>query len=260
MSFSTVGFERLELEIAGVRTVVYVAGRGPDVVYLHGGGTFHGFEFARDWLDRHRVFLPYHPGFGESADDPAIESMLDYVLHYRALFEELGLEKIDLVGASFGGRLAAEFALTGADRLRHLALVAPAGLASAQHPSPDFGSIAPADLPGYLVHDLRVIEPFWPRGPSAEFGAARAREGQAVGRIMRRGSLESPQLRRWLPRMHVPTLLIWGRHDRIIPPGVAGEWQQLLPDARLEIIDDAGHLLLDESPRARASVAAFLAA
>jgi pimeloyl-ACP methyl ester carboxylesterase len=75
MSYSTAGFERRELEGGGVRTVVYSAGRGPDVVYFHGGGTFHGFEFARDFLDRFHVILPYHPGFGESADDESVQSM-----------------------------------------------------------------------------------------------------------------------------------------------------------------------------------------
>ena len=59
--------------------------------------------FARSFLDRFHVILPYHPGFGESADDESIQSMQDYVLHYAALFEQLGLTRINLVGASFGG-------------------------------------------------------------------------------------------------------------------------------------------------------------
>ena len=46
--YSTAGFDRLEMSIGGIRTVAYVAGTGHDVVYLHGGGTFHGFDFARD--------------------------------------------------------------------------------------------------------------------------------------------------------------------------------------------------------------------
>ena len=76
-AYSTAGFERLELTIAGIRTVAYAAGSGPDLVYFHGGGTFHGFEFARAWIPHFRVLLPYHPGFGESADAPAIGSLED---------------------------------------------------------------------------------------------------------------------------------------------------------------------------------------
>ena len=258
MSYSTAGFERRELEVGGTRTVVYSAGRGPDVVYFHGGGTFHGFEFARSFLERFHVILPYHPGFGESADDESIQSMQDYVLHYVALFEQLGLTRTHLVGASFGGRLAAELALTQAHLLRRLVLVAPAGLASPQHPSPALGSIPPSELPAYLVHDPALIRPFWPEQPTPDFLAARAREGRSVGRVLRSGSLESPQLRRWGYRLTLPTLLLWGRHDRIIPPQTAREWQQLLPNTTLEIIEDAGHLLLDESHEARERVARFL--
>ena len=60
------GFERRELDINGIRTVVYSAGSGRPVVYWHGGGTFHGINFACDWAPHFRVILPHHPGFGES--------------------------------------------------------------------------------------------------------------------------------------------------------------------------------------------------
>src|SRR5215469_14389996 len=120
--YSTDGFTRDEYVVDGIRSVVYNAGEGPAVVYFHGGGTFHGFEWARGWLDRFRVILPYHPGFGESADDPGITSMSDYVVHYTALFETLGLTQFGLVGASLGGRLAVEFALTHGNRVKRLVL------------------------------------------------------------------------------------------------------------------------------------------
>jgi pimeloyl-ACP methyl ester carboxylesterase len=256
--YSTAGFERREYSVGGVRTVVYSAGQGPPVVYLHGGGTFHGFEFARDWIGRFQVFLPYHPGFGESDDDPTIDSMSDYVLHYLELFDLLGLSRVHLVGASFGGRLAAEFAISHSQRLQRLVLVAPAGLSSPQHPPPDFRSIPPAELPSYLVHDLRVIRPFWPEIPSAEFIESRGRESRSVGRVAAGGSLESRILARWLHRVTVPTLLIWGREDRIIPAGLAAEWHRRLPRSTVVTVENAGHLLLDESTAARTAVRDFL--
>ncbi len=51
-------------------------------MYWHGGGTWHGFAWARTWQDRFKVIVPYHPGFGESGDDPELTSMDDYVQHY----------------------------------------------------------------------------------------------------------------------------------------------------------------------------------
>ncbi len=94
--YSTEGFTRDEYLIDGVRSIVHSAGKGPTVVFFHGGGTFHGFEWARDWLDRFHVILPYHPGFGECADDPDITSTADYVMHYTALFAALGLTRFGL--------------------------------------------------------------------------------------------------------------------------------------------------------------------
>jgi pimeloyl-ACP methyl ester carboxylesterase len=254
-AYSTVGFERLELTIAGVRTVAYAAGSGPDVAYFHGGGTFHGFEFARDWVPHFRVLLPYHPGFGESADAPSMNSLGDYVGHYLALFDALRLKSLHLVGASLGGRLAAEFALLHPDRVQRLVLVAPGGIYAPAFPQPDFSKIAYQDWPSYFVHDPDIVRPFWPKEPDAAFLAARAREAQATGRVVLSEGLDAHRL----ARIRAPTLLIWGKEDRMVLAGNAPEWHVRIPGSTVRIIDRAGHLLLDESPAARAAVAEFLA-
>ncbi len=253
-AYSTAGFERLELTIAGIRTVAYAAGSGPDLVYFHGGGTFHGFEFARDWVPHFRVLLPYHPGFGESADAPAIGSLEDLVRHYVTLFDALGLKSFHLAGASLGGRLAAEFALLHPDRVQRLVLVAPGGIYAPAFPQPDFSRIAYQEWPSYFVHDPDIVQPFWPKDPDAAFLAARAREAQTTGRIALSEGLDA----RRLARLRAPTLLIWGREDRMVPAGNAPEWQARIPGSTVRIINRAGHLLLDESPAARAAIAEFL--
>ncbi len=253
-AYSTAGFERLELTIAGVRTVAYAAGSGSDLVYLHGGGTFHGFEFARDWIPRFRVLLPYHPGFGESADAPAIGSLEDLVRHYMALFDALGLKSFHLAGASLGGRLAAEFALSHPDRVRRLVLVAPGGIAMPAFPQPDYSKIGYGDWPGYFTYDPNVVRPFWPEKPDEAFVAARAREAQTTGRIALSEGLDA----RRLAGLRAPTLLLWGKEDRMVLAGNAQEWQARIPGSTVRIIDHAGHLLLDESAQARAALSEFL--
>lgn len=257
-TYSTVGFDRLELTIGDIRTVAYVAGSGPDVVYLHGGGTFHGFEFAREWLPRFRVLLPYHPGFGESADAPSMLTIQDYVRHYRALFDALGLRKAHLVGASLGGRLAAQFAISHPGRVRSLVLVAPAGITLPEFPQPDFSRIAHHDWPKYFVHDPGFIRPHWPNDPDEAFLALRAREAQTAGRLLVDAAVTAPNFVRSLDRLRTPTLLVWGKEDRMMPAGNAQAWQGLISNSRVEIIERAGHLLLDESAAARATVAQFM--
>ena len=223
--YSTKGFERCEQIVGGIRSVTYVAGTGPDVVYLHGGGTFHGFDFARDWLSRFRVWLPYLPGFGESADAPELQTLQHYVLHCRALVDTLGLERIHLVGASLGGLLAAKFAISYPHRVRTLVLVAPAGITLPPFPMPDFSRLSHQEWPHYLVYDPAVIRPFWPDDPDAAFIASFIREARTAGRLMAESGATEAEFARSLELITVPTLLIWGREDRMMLAGNASVWR-----------------------------------
>ncbi|MGH8246216.1 MAG: alpha/beta fold hydrolase [Gammaproteobacteria bacterium] len=252
------GFERNEYRVNGVRTVVYSAGDGSPVVYLHGAGTFSGIDFARAWTGRFRVILPYHPGFGESADEPRMDSMNEYLLHYLELFQQLGLSRFHLVGLSMGGWMAAEFAVAHGHLLRKLVLAAPAGLLSSEYPLPNLPSITGDQIFSYLVKDLAVLQPCLPKNgrEAAELAALMGRESQTAGRISGRGPF-NPNLERWLHRITMPTLLIWPREDRLLPVGLSGRWMSLLPNARLELIEDCGHLVFDESAHARNLVAEF---
>ncbi len=256
--YSTEGFARDEHVVDGVRSVVYSAGKGAPVVYFHGGGTFHGFEWARDWLDRFRVILPYHPGFGESADDPDITSLADFVVHYTALFQALDLSRFGLSGASLGGRLAAEFALMHRAMVNRLVLAAPAGLQAPECPPPNWPAIPPPEVPKLLVADPAFVTRFWPSDADDNFLAERTRERVATGRVLADMEVADRKLRRRLPRLNVPTLILWGGKDHILLPGLAKHWGAAIPGSTVTMIDEAGHLLFDESPRARTLAADFL--
>src|ERR1700739_983871 len=117
-----------EYDINAVKTVVQSIGSGPVLVFLHGTGTFTGFEVARAWAAHHAVLIPFHPGFGDSGDSDTIDTVEDHVLHYMDLFDHLGLRSFHLAGFSLGGWLAAEFAIRQPQRVRRLVLGAPAGL------------------------------------------------------------------------------------------------------------------------------------
>lgn len=258
--YSTEGFQRDEYVVDGVKSVVYSAGIGPPVVYFHGGGTFHGFDWTRDWLNRFRVILPYHPGFGESDNDNDITSMADYVVHYTALFEALGLKRFGLAGASLGGRLATEFALTHEPMIKRLALAAPAGLMAADCPPPPYATMNPRDIPKLLVADPAFIAAFWPADADDAFLAERTRERIATARVLADGEAADRRLRRRLPRLKVQTLILWGGKDHVLLPGLARHWAAAMPAATVTMIEEGGHLLLDETPRARRIAADFFAA
>ncbi len=246
-SLGTEGFERKSVDLYGVDTVYYEAGQGPTVVYFHGGGAFHGIQFARPWSQSFRVVCPYHPGMGESGDADKIGGMQHLVLHYLDFFDRLGLGRVHLVGASMGGRLAAEVAVGHAERLKSLVLAAPAGLDVPDHPPANLGAAAPDEFFAMLTNDMTFLAPFLPPAvPPEVFMRARQREGQAAGKYM----MSETSLDAWIHRITCPTLVVWGEEDRVLPVGRLQAWAKQLPHAKTQAFPGVGHLTFDESPEA----------
>ena len=75
--------ERFDLR--GIETVVQIAGEGEPLVFLHGAGTVTGFDALLPLAERFKLIVPFHPGFGPSADDPTVDDIHDYRRHYLDL-------------------------------------------------------------------------------------------------------------------------------------------------------------------------------
>ena len=251
-------FQRETLTVNGVRIVMLTAGSGDPLLYLHGAGTWHGFDFALPWAATHRVLIPFHPGWGESDDSEDMTSLHDYKMHYMDLIDHLGLTQVSLVGFSMGGRLAASFASEHRRRVKKLVLIAPAGLDAPDYPLADFSKIPFEEIPGYLTEKIEVLAPYLPAGPpSQEWQAARAREGGNFFKLIGTGMMD-PKFSRWLHRLTMPTMLVWGEKDRITPIQQAANWIKFIPSAKFLKVPGAGHLVLDEKPEAVQAVADFL--
>ena len=251
-AMSMAGFERAEHDINGIRTVVQSIGSGPPLVFLHGTGTFTGFEAARVWAKHRRVVIPYHPGFGDSGDADGLDSIDDYVLHY------MKLSAFDLAGFSLGGWLAAEFAIRQPERLRRLVLIAPVGLVVEKAPAPDLFKVAPPELPAFLAHDPAAVLRYFPKQPDPAFEARMGREIGGLAKLIGDQPQGNPRLARWLHRIRVPALVLWGADDRLRPTAQSEAWRALLPDARVKIVPATGHLVLEETPSAAGLVTDFL--
>jgi pimeloyl-ACP methyl ester carboxylesterase len=252
------GFAAETLEIRGVRVQVLTAGAGSPVVYFHGAGTIGGFESLLPLAERHKLYVPVHPGWGESEDDPMTDSVLDYIVHYATLCDRLGLkDQFDLVGHSLGGWMAAMFAVLQGHRVRKLALVCPAGLRVPAHPTIDLFTIPAEQLPPYLVADVKTLERLMPGGVTNEMKLQRYREAGSLARIMWDRNYD-PKLERWLDRVSMPTLLLWGEQDRCIPVQQAQSWAKGIAKAEIVTFPNAGHLLFAEAPDAVKRLNAFL--
>jgi pimeloyl-ACP methyl ester carboxylesterase len=260
-----VEYETQTHDIGGVTTVVKSIGRGKPVLFLHGAATLEGFDFAVGLADRFRVLLPSHPGMGFSGPAPHVAGMADLIVHYLNLLDALALsETPHLVGFSMGGWMATELAAVARERFDRVVLVAPAGLNDPDHPATQLDTIAPQDFPAILAHDPTVALRYFPDGSDPEaaaaFGADRAREADAVGRLCAPYGMGHPNLRRMLARISNPTLVVWGDKDRLLPASQAPLWVAALPNGQFLKVPGAGHLVLQEKPETLTQIGNFLAA
>ena len=241
----------------GTRCRVLEGGSGAPLVFFHGAGTLDGFDFAEPWAERFRVIVPYHPGFGESGDDPSLTDLHDYVMHYLDLFDVMRLDRFNLVGLSLGGYLAAKFASEHGHRVKKLGLIAPAGMIDPLNPMLDVLAVPGEQVPGLLVSDFDVIKKRLPEKPDLDFMGDRYREATTVARLLweRPGD---PKFMRYLHRIRMPTMIVWGDEDKVIPVQQTETWRKFIPNADIQIFKGAGHLVHLEKREAVEALARFL--
>jgi len=247
--------------IAGCRIRIMRGGEGEPLVFLHGAS---GASVWAPWMEalsaHHEVIVPEHPGFGASDTPDWLDTIGDLAYFYLDAMEALGLERVHLVGNSLGGWIALELAVRDSSRLKTLTLVAPAGIRVKGVRKGDMFLWSPEETARNLFHDKELAERMIAAMPTQE-------EAQMVGlknRLMTaklgwQPRLFNPDLHKWLHRVKVPTLILWGDDDRVIPPAYGPAFEELLPQARLQVVEACGHLPHVEKPEAFArSVTRFI--
>jgi pimeloyl-ACP methyl ester carboxylesterase len=253
------------LELAGGRVRLLRGGAGEPVLFLHPAGG------AGAWLPFHarlaragfEVVLPDHPGFGKSDDFPAVEGIDDLVYHYLDVLDGLGLARPHVVGASFGGWIAAELAVHSPHLIGSLTLLSAAGLRLPEHPVADVFLMSPAALAAAAFHDPPRPADSGPPGAAADLDAVIAayREATALARFSWAPFLSDPKLERRLGRITAPTLVVAPSDDRLIPVAHARRYAALIGGADYAEVADCGHAMHVERPAEFAAlVASFLAA
>src|SRR6202167_5907043 len=132
---------------------VIIKGEGAPVVYFHGPFGQEWDGFLDDLAAYRRVYAPAHAGAEQTEDLDQLDGLSDLVLYYDDLFDRLGLERVDLIGHSFGGMVAAEYAATFRDRVGKLVLIDAMGLWRDEAPVQDHLLVAPDKLVKLLFHD-----------------------------------------------------------------------------------------------------------
>lgn len=239
------------IDVAGCPTVLMHAGDGPPFVYLHStlGESFMWLPFFQTWAKKFRVLVPTHPGFGQSAGFDKIDTIEDMAFHYVRMLDALGLEEVILGGVSLGGWIAAEFAVRWPERIKKLWISGAPGLWVEDH--------APADLFRVMTDRPKLRELLFhdPAGPMAtlvikdEADEQSMMTGYQAMTVLARLVWErpyNPKLAERLQRIACPTLVLWGDHDRLVPPAHAEAYQKHIAGAELKLIKDCGHLPMFE--------------
>jgi pimeloyl-ACP methyl ester carboxylesterase len=252
-------FSTSEHVIDGVRVAVMEAGKGAPLVYFHGAGTMSGFTEILPLAEGRRLIVPIHPGFGQSEDNTSMEGVLDYVFHYKLLFDKLGLaEPVDIVGHSLGGWIGSMFAAWHPHRVKRMVLACPAGLRVSEHPGTDIFTIPSDKLSTYLVADPDLAARMSPANMPNEIKVQQYREITSLARVAWLRAYE-PRLPRWLPHVGAPTLLLWGEEDRILPAALSSHWKRHLASSDVRTFPRIGHLIFLESGEPVKEAARFLA-
>ncbi len=244
------------LSFPGGRVHVLRGGTGAPVLFLHAaGGAGQWLEFHQLLARRFEVFAPDHPGFGGSDELAEVEAMDDLVYHYLDVIERLGLDRPHVIGASFGGWIAAELAVAAPHAVGSLVLMSAAGLRLPGHPVADLFLMTPAELVRTLYHDPATIPPP-PPDPGPEAALAAYRDMTALARFSWVPFLSNPKLERRLRRITARTLVVWPSQDKLIPVAHGHRYAELIPDAKFTEVADCGHAMYFERPAEFAGIAA----
>jgi pimeloyl-ACP methyl ester carboxylesterase len=240
------GFADELISLQGGAVHLLRGGSGPPLLYLHGGGAAGRWRRFHELLaERFEVYAPDHPGFGRSDGRADVDSVDDLARHYLALLDRLELERATLVGASFGGWISCELALLAPERVSRLVLLASIGLALPDHPITPLFPRPRREALGMLFHDQELAYRY---SHGTEFGAVLGSEpdGAALGGYLAAGA--GAQLAPRLVELSLPTLVIWGDDDQVVPLAHGEHFAAHLPDARLKVIPACGHGLPFEAP------------
>ncbi len=233
---------------------------GKPVLYLRSEESLPGDTGFIESLSReHDVIIPDHLGFGESDNPDWFRAMGDMAHCYLEYLEHLNVSQIHIVGASMGGWIGAEIAVRDRSRLSSLSLIAPFGVREKGQTYGDVFLWTPEQNIRNRFADQQLAGSFLQKEHTKEETASLLKDRYATARLGWAPRFHSPELQRWLHRIKLPVLLIWGEDDKIAPAAMARSWQAGLPNSHLITIPACGHLPhMERKDETYAAVAKFI--
>jgi pimeloyl-ACP methyl ester carboxylesterase len=233
------------VEADGFRIRTMEAGQGTPLIHLHGAG---GPRLTRghDLLSKHyRVIAFEMPGFGRSPENTRTQTMAELAATMATALTNMHIDRFNLLGTSFGGKVALWLAAQQPERVIGLVLEAPAAIRPAGTRPP---SGSPEEMARRLYAHPDRLGPLPPPDP-----AIQAKTQALVARL--RGPDRDAALEARMRDLATPTLVLFGTLDHVIPPEMGRHYKELMPNCHLVFVYDAGHAISTERPEAFAEVA-----
>ncbi len=250
------------MEAAGQRLHYLDYGEGEPVLLLHGGGAGGPIWFRQiaALKERYRVLVPDHPMFGLSSQSEIPPPLRSFSVKYVSGFlDALGLDRVRVAGLSLGGFIALCMAIEHPSRIERLALLDSAGLGTDLPwvfrliTLPVLGFVLPRPRKFMQDRFFAMMESAHPNGPGSEefkrysFETTR-NEGHP--RALRKNTPSFATLRGQLSmlsdaelgKVQARTMIIWGEDDRFFPVSHAERAHGAIPDSRLHVLADTGHV------------------
>jgi len=242
--------EKIErtVTVQGIATHIFEAGSptAPPLLYLH------GTSLGNLWLDYHsalsqhfHLYAPDIPGFGLTGRPDWMRDMSDYILYFRDLLDALALDQVNLVGHSLGGWMAAEVAVWYPERVKKLVLSNSAGIRVKGSPIGNLFAMNALEVVMACFDNPLAAMPLMPLEINTDYLLKMYSERTTLASLAWNPSFD-PKLERRLANLKCPTLVIWGKNDRLIPPIYGETFHRLIPNSQLAIIEGTGHMPMFE--------------
>ncbi|HEY1504774.1 MAG TPA: alpha/beta hydrolase [Stellaceae bacterium] len=249
------------ITVCGTSIEMKRAGAGRPMLVLHGSGGSPRFLPAMQKLaEQFELFIPQAPGFGGTEAPTWLETIADLANFYLEFLDQFDLHQVHLVGLSLGGWTAAELAVRNASRLASLTLMDAPGIEAPGIAPRDHTLLGEEQTTRDTYFDPKLAADARARASAPGNESTQQANRRLVAKLAGQHRYHDPQLQRWLSRIRVPTHVIWGENDRILPPVYGETWAKAIAGARLTVVPRCGHLPIQEQPDIfAASVAEFCA-
>jgi pimeloyl-ACP methyl ester carboxylesterase len=248
-------FETQQVQVGQTQLYLLEGGVGPPCLVLHGLEGHEGWQdFHAGLAETMRVIAPSHPGYGHTERPDWITTVQHQAIFYHWLLQATDLSDVTLVGTNVGGWIAAYMAIMCPERLRRLVLVAPAGIKPERDETLDIFVTPWREVIQRGFANPDRFEQIYAASPLVEFGGIREHGRVMTMRMCFRPYLYDPALDGMLPKVTVPTLIVQGRNDRIMPLECAETFQRQIPRSEVRLLDQCGHFAHLDQPQVLAHI------